>query len=145
MYRFSCYKLVSVQENTVESTISKSQCRVNLIEQRFHSPHIVLTRPIILNLLSLQDIISFLVAPGAPDAHVSRQSDTLVLALRPPTHTCAVVPLVKYNLASGVALVLQARLYVVSAASSSFPVISYYFPGYWGSFPRPMERLRWPA
>jgi hypothetical protein len=136
MYRFSCYKLVSVQENTVESTISKNQYPVNLIEQRFRSPHIVLTRPTILNLPSLQDYISLLVAP---DAHVSRRSETPVLALRPPTHTCAVVSLVKCNLASGVALVLQARFHVVFAASWSFPVIVYHFPGYWGSCSRPRE------
>jgi hypothetical protein len=123
MYRCSYYKLVSVQENTVESTTSKSQCHVNITEQRFHSPHMVLTRPVIFEFLSMQDYILFLVAPGAPDAHVSRQSKTLVLALRPPTHTCTVVSLIECNLASGVALVLQARSDVVVVASSGLPVV----------------------
>jgi hypothetical protein len=123
MYRRGHYKLVSVQENTVESNISKSNCYVNLIEQRFRSPHIVLNRPDIHHFLSIQDSILFLVASSAPDAHVSRESETLVLAPRPPTHTCAVVSLVECNLASGVALVLQARSDVVVVASSSLQVI----------------------
>jgi hypothetical protein len=67
--------------------------------------------------------ILFLVAPGTPNAHVSRQSKTLVLALRPPTYTCAVIPLVERNLASGVALVLQARSDIVVVASSGFPIV----------------------
>jgi hypothetical protein len=123
MYRCSCHKLVSVQENTVESTTLKIHCHVNLTEQRFHSLHIVLTRPDIHNFLSVQDFILFLVASGAPDAHVSRQSKTLVLALRLPTHTCAVVSLVECDLAPGVTLVLQARSDVVVVASSSLPVV----------------------